>query len=62
MLYVERVTHLTHLRLLAYHFARTCAAILGEMMCLIMSDAEFQEVELRDILRELVSVPPVVPE
>ena len=62
MLYVERVTHPTQLKLSTYHFARTSAAIHGEMMRLIMSDAEFQEVELRAILREPVPVPPVVPE
>ena len=32
MLYVERVTHPTQLRLSAYHFAKTSAAIHGEMM------------------------------
>ena len=62
MLYVERVTHPTQLRLSAYHFAKTYAAIHGEMIRLIMSDAEFQEIELRDIWRELVLVPLVVPE
>ena len=31
-------------------------------MRLIMSDAEFQEVELRAILREPVPVPSIVPE
>ena len=40
-LYVEGVTHPTQIRLLAYHYAQTCTAIHGEMMRLIMSDAEF---------------------
>ena len=31
-------------------------------MRLVMSDIEFQEIELRAILREPVPVPPVVPE
>ena len=62
MLYVERVTHPTQLRLSAYHFAKTSTAIHGEMMRLIMSYAEFQEVELGAILREPVPVHPVVPE
>ena len=61
-LYVEGVTHPTQIRLSAYHYARTCAAIHGEMMRLVTSDVEFQEIELRAILREPVPVPLVVPE
>ena len=61
-LYIEGMTHPTQIRFSAYHYARTCAAMHGEMMRLIMSDAEFQEVELPSILREPVPVPSVVPE
>ena len=52
--------HPTQIRWSAYHYARTVGMIHGEMMYLVLSDIEFQEVELRAILRqpELVPAPP----
>ena len=51
-LYVEGATHPKQIRLSAYPYARTWAAIYGEMMRLVMSDVEVQEIELRVILRK----------
>ena len=59
-LYIEGNTHPTQIRWSDYHFARTCAAVHGEMMRLVLSDAKFQEIEFKAILKkpDPVPVPP----
>ena len=49
-LYVDGHTHQTQIMWSAYHYARIVAAIHSEMMRLVLSDAEFQEIKLRAIL------------
>ena len=63
-LYVEGATHPTQIRWSAYHFARTCSVVHKEMMRLVLSNTDFQEIELRAILKkpEPVPVSPEVPE